>query len=305
MIYHIVEPSCYQRLTNGLAIPEFARRNNIEHKTYSIEDFLSYKCDIDSSNNSIFFTESAFLRNNVTLKDVRKLVPNGKIVNIGSDTIYSKDFEEISDIHEVDLWLDTMSCCVRHYNDIGIKAEKFRWTISESFVSEIEKFEYKNRKDVDFICLARQNSPYRKQLAGKLLVNGYFGYWGTGTITSDLPDLGHIYNSCYVCIGTSSPAGNINIRSMKGFRDWIAPFFGTVLIYDKHIDMMEYDGYIDWYEYNSFESLSNLIIHYREMYHKENEKYQETLEEQKFIALEYSIEKQFQRIFDKYGYLNV
>lgn len=41
------------------------------------------------------------------------------------------------------------------------------------------------------------------------------------------------------------------------------------------------------------------------MYHKENEKYQETLEEQKFIALEYSIEKQFQRIFDKYGYLNV
>lgn len=305
MIYNIIEPSCYQRLTNGLAIPEIAKANNIECKTYTIEEFLSLKCDIDSSNEAIFFTESAFLRSDISFSDVRSLVPNGKIINIGSDSIYftRENKDEILEVEEVDLWLDTMSECVEYYRNKGLKSEQYYWTISEAYIREIEQHTYISRKEMDFVCLARVNSEYRRNLSSNLFINGYNGYWGTGSISSDLPFLGELYHSCYVCLGTTSPAGNINIRSMKGFRDWIAPFFGTVLIYDYHPDMYEFHIDLDFYEYEYFQSITSIIEYYKDLYIKFPHKYIEKVKKQQETAISNSIEKQLNDLLFKYKYI--
>jgi len=187
MIYHIIENTCYQSLTNGLAIPNMAKQLGIPCKSYTLSEFLSSETKQNTSKDAIFITESAFLRGNRTLNDVRALVPNGKIVNLGSDTILFRfqGKDEIDYISELDLWLDTMPECVGYYKNKGTKADLWDWTISEAYITQIEKFQYHKRetKTCDLIFLANLNSEYRQKLYEYLIDNNISCMIGRGTIS--------------------------------------------------------------------------------------------------------------------------
>lgn len=300
MIYHIIENTCYQSLTNGLAIPNLAKKLNIEYKSYSLEDWNNYHIDQDNSNKSIFITESAFHRAR-QLKELRKKIPNGKIVNLGSDSIYYTFYNnnEIEVYPElVDLWLDTMEQPVEHYSRMNIPADLWKWTISEVYIEQIQALsELKAEKVIDGVCLAQLNSLYRQELKKHLEDSGYCIQWGDGTISSELLNLQKLYGSAYVCIGTTSSAGKDTIRSMKGWRDWIAPFFGTLLIYDDHPEMEWAE--IPKYRYDDVINLMGLINGIKNITDKKF--YKSKVEEQQDFIKNYTIEKQLEKLFIKHN----
>jgi hypothetical protein len=310
MIYHIVENSCYQRLTNGLAIPNMAKQLGIECKTYSIYEFQNAIVDRDSSQDAVFIAESAFFRDSLLdARQLRRLIPNGKLINMASDSIYftRKNDDEFYFLPEYfDLWLDTMEECKEYYQSKGLFADIWRWTISDKYIDLIddylfnlqEGFMYEpSKKEKDYVCLARLNSIYRQQLKHYLDENRLKGTFGTGALSSDLKDLYELYNTAWVAIGTTSPAGQDDIRTMKGFRDWIAPFFGTVLVYDDHPEMNWASSVLPRYDYNDFPDLKAFIIdvkHYPDL----SKQY---IKKQKAFILNHTIEKQLINLFRKHS----
>lgn len=300
MIYHIIEPSCYQRLTNGLAIPRIAQQLGIECKSYMLYEWQNEDIEKDSSSDAVFITESAFHRIK-PLKALRKKIPNGKIVNLGSDSIYYTFYnkDEIEVYPElVDLWLDTMIQSVGHYSIMGIPSDLWKWTISEAYIEQIQALpELKAEKVYDAVCLAQLNSPYRKDLSKTLLKQGYNIVWGDGTRSSELIDLQKLYASSYLCLGTTSSAGKDPIRSMKGWRDWIAPFFGSLLIYDDHPEM-------DWalpvvkYKYDDLEDLTDLLHLVKDLSPMQ---YDYCVMAQKDFIIQYTLEKQFKTLLTKHN----
>ena len=300
-IYHIVENQCYQRLTNGLAIPNFAEQIGVDCKTYHLDEFVSGRIDYDSSPDAVFITESAFFRNSgsFTPEDLRKKVPNGKIINLGSDSILfnTKKQDEFGDItlENFDIWLDTMPYCASYYKNKGFKTDLWDWTISEKYIEQINstKLKWNVAKKYDYICLGNLNSPYRKILK-ESLDKEFNGCFGVGTISSDLVPLHKAYNECYVSLGTSSPAGSDPLRTMKGFRDWIAPFFGTVLIYDDFTPMMKHKKVLPTYKYNSYDSLAETINSIKSL---NRMKYLDLVQEQQEHIVSHTLEKQYHRIF--------
>ncbi len=303
MIYHIVEQSCYQKLTNGLTIPNVAKELGIGCKTYSVSEFLAGQIDKDSSEYAVFITESAFLRNRneFSLSDLRRRIPNGKIVNLGSDSILFnlQNKDEFGDIkpENIDLWLDTMEFSAKYYQDKGLKTDIWKWTISEDYIKQIEQLNIDYTKDKDYVCLARLNSPYRKRLKQNLDTAGLLGTFGDGTISSELEDLYKLYSSSFVAIGTTSPAGLDDIRTMKGFRDWIAPFFGTLLIYDRHDEMAWAYESLFTYDYDNFSDLETLILSIEQF---TPNVYNGWVEKQKKFIRKHTLEEQFIQLFNKH-----
>jgi hypothetical protein len=307
MIYHVVENTCYQKLTNGLAIPNMAKMLGIECKTYTVDEFQNAHIDYDSTQEAVFITESAFFRNRCqfTPSDLRKRIRNGKIVNLSSDAImYNyKGFDEIDcKPEDIDLWLDLMDLPVQRYKSKGFKVDKWKWTISAAYIDQIEKYDApKYNKETDYVCLAQTNSVYRKNLKNHLASNRLIGTFGNGCLSSELPDLYKLYNQAKVCIGTSSPAGLDNIQTNKGFRDWIAPFFGTILIYDDFSEMDWVGPDVPRYCYDEYTDLVSLINTVK--WSMSDEYYNIYIEKQKKLARNNTLEKQFIQLFKKHDIL--
>lgn len=310
MIYHIIEHSCYQKLTNGLAIPNIAKQLGIECKSYSVAEFQSGLIVRDSSPEAIFITESAFFREGLmSARELRYRIPNGKLVNMASDSILftrKKRNEFDFCVDHFDLWLDTMEECKEYYQSKGLFADIWRWTISDKYIDLIDDYLFKLKeglmyepleKQKDYVCLARLHSPYRLKLKQYLDAKGLKGTFGTGVLSSDLKDLYELYNTSWVALGTTSPAGQDDIRTMKGFRDWIAPFFGTMLLYDDHPEMKWASTVLPTYNYNDFDEIKDFIIDVKN-YTAMHKQY---VKQQKQFILNHTIEKQLISLFKKHS----
>lgn len=309
-IYHVKENTCYQANTTALAIPEICRRKGIECITYTIEQFWAKHLQIDHDPKAVFIIEAAFGHNRGwNVAELRRFIPNGKIVCLGGDTIWflKTGEKEAFEYNQVDLWLDLMSEVVEQFRYEGLRADLWKWTISEVYIERIKKWfadvnlmDMKYKKNNDLICLMTLNNHYRKSLDNYLKSVGRPYIFGNGVFSSHDHDLFPAYLKSWVCLGTSSPAWTDDIRTMKGFRDWIAPFLGTVLIYDDHPQILsEYGGgtVVPIYQYYDFPSIFKRIDELK----SDGDGYRDLLDKQKSWALSNSLETQFERLLTKHG----
>ena len=87
-----------------------------------------------------------------------------------------------------------------------------------------------------------------------------------------------------------------DLRSMKGFRDWIAPFCGTLLVYDNFPDILDVGSFIPIYKYEDWNDAARIIKELK----RSSYVYDLILKKQKQWALENTLEKQFIKIFEKH-----
>jgi len=269
-LYSLIDPYPYSSLTVHEDYKVLAKRLGYEHKFYTIGQLQEEQVDHDSSPDTLFIFECALLKlPHKTTKDIKRWFPNCKIIALGSDSLtYKSGYDwrypqnpspyEIYDIHDVDLWLDINDEMVEDYAKLGLKTDWWENTTSHYM---IEQYENRPRidKTQDIISLIGHRNPYRNALV-TFLESRYKCQFGMHPSAADF-NLDHMYrdfSKSRIVLGTTSPCWWSN-RSMKGFRDWLGPLCGTVLIYDDHPDVIRKYNTCPIYKYDDFETISELF----------------------------------------------
>lgn len=271
-LYTMIDPYPYSQLTVHEDYKVLAKRIGYEHKFYTMEQVGNEQVDHDTSNETIFMFEPALLKqagSGKTTDDIRRWFPNCKIVVLSSEAMtYKHGYQwwypanvtrefEIYNGHDTDLWLDINSEIVADYAAKGLTTDIWEMTTSHFL---IDQFENRPRlpKTQDMICLIGHTNGYRDAL--KNFINQrYSCRWGMhpSQANFELNHLYQIFSESRLVLGTSSPCWFSN-RSMKGFRDWLGPICGTVLIYDNYPDVLAQYPDVPTYDYNDFETISQL-----------------------------------------------
>lgn len=311
-IYTMIDPYPYSQLTVHEDYKIIAKQFGYAHKFYTIAQFCEGNIDVDSSPDTIFMFECALLKiSKRTTKDVKRWFPNCKIVALSSEGITYKHgyahYEnnptrefEIYDGYDVDLWLDETSEIVEDYSKKGVTTDIWEMTTSEFLV---EQFSNKPRVDKfqDMICLIGHKVGYRAKMI-QFLNQRYKIQWGKGPAEGNYA-LDHLYNSfsgSKVVLGTTSPCWWTN-RGMKGFRDWLGPICGTVLIYDDHPDVIKQFPTCPLYKYDDFDTIVDLF----EVITGNADKYSGILRDQEIWIKENTIAKQLSKLLIKYNIIVV
>ena len=204
-----------------------------------------------------------------TLSILKEIFPNSKVVILSSDAIFYIDVrkEPQVDFKYVDLFLDVDPRCVEHYQKEGIKADLWMWTLSDwlfgcargyYLTHKLDQYE----KKYDFIGVYNQDSltyGYRKNLLDYIKQNNLTFTSGgcNGTYDGNLLNLFNHYGMSKITLGTTSHALHPDFHSFKGFRDWIGPVLGSMLIYDDFAQNY-YKDIIPYYNYKTFDRLIDI-----------------------------------------------
>jgi hypothetical protein len=225
-------------------------------------------------------------------KLIRGKFPNAKLVMMAADSIYY-GFPDASP-WKVDLWMDTVKAAVA--KTTKFPAEHFYWNVSETILKDIQASQIKIEKTRWFVSLCHAASAERTRFMNDLRCHGKEVLWNQNLW--DLHKIYEMYATCWFALGHTSPVHDNKARSMKGFRDWIAPELGTILIYDDYPDIRDLE-IVPMYRYLDAGSVINLADRLK------NDKgyYEQILGLQKKWAWDNSLEKQITRAFKKYGFL--
>lgn len=308
-LYNVVENALYQKYTHGFAFQNFCTQCKIQHCEYTLDDFKNRNLIQDKNKNVIFVVDAAFCKiYNFSLYELKRYIPNGKIIVFGSDTIYylsNMNTHEISNVEMCDLYLDTMVDVVDYYNKIGINSDLWKWSFSELYLSQLIKNNQEINKTIDCFSLMSDYPDYRKYLK-YYLDNKNINFIISGNKTGwDNKSICQAYGESYCILGSTSPSWTGNIRTMKGYRDYIAPFLNSILIYDNHpqIEKLYFNNdIVPKYDYNNLESIIELINKIKQMSKLD---YNNLLQIQKEHFKYDSLEKQYYDLFIKHGVLNV
>lgn len=305
VLYTLIDPTLASQLSVHKDYIELAKRLGYEHIFYTIEQFHDGRVEPDSRS-GLFIFEGALLKESYrTTKDIKTWFPNCKIVALtGESLTYKHGYAhytnnptrefEFYDGYDIDLWLDGNDEIVEDYRKKGLTVDYWMWTVSQFMIDlflnrpRIEKYQ-------DIVCLIGHKREYRQALMG--FMNGrYRCQWGSGAGDGNY-DFDHLFNSfsgSRFVLGTSSPCWWTN-RSVKGFRDWLGPICGTVLIYDDYPDVVKkYPCPI--YPYEDFQAISELM----EGIWSDQEQYNKILAEQVAWAQDNTIVNQLQRRLTQY-----
>jgi hypothetical protein len=270
-LYTLIDPYPYSQLTVHEDYKVLAKRIGYEHKFYTIDQQAREQIDHDSSPETIFMFEPALLKHpHKTTKDIKRWFPNCKIVALSSEALtYKHGYQwwypenlthefEIYDGYEVDLWLDINDEIVEDYAKKGLKTDSWEMTTSHFL---IEQYENRPRvpKTQDIISLMGHRNAYRNSLIAFLTAR-YKCQFGMHPDQADfnLDNMYQQFSSSRIVLGTSSPCW-WSQRSMKGFRDWMGPICGTVLIYDDYPDVIKKYTTCPIYKYDNFNTIAELF----------------------------------------------
>lgn len=311
-LYSLIDPYPYSQLTVHKDYALLAEWLGYEHKFYTQEQLAAEQIEHDSDPGALFMFEPALLKlQHKTTKDIRRWFPNCKIVVLSSEAMtYKHGYQwwypqnlthefEIYDGHETDLWLDINSEIVADYAAKGLTTDIWEMTTSQYL---IDQFSSRARlpKTQDMICLIGHSNSYRDALKG-FINQRYTCRWGMhpSQANFELNHLYQIFSESRLVLGTSSPCWFTN-RSMKGFRDWLGPICGTVLIYDNYPDVLTQYPVVPTYNYDDFETiadLANTLIDDPELYKR-------TLDEQMAWIRQNTIAKQLYDRMLKHGIIH-
>ncbi len=309
LFYNYEETSChgfsYDKLSLYPAAEALAKSVGYEFVPILKHDWSAIKKD---SGENIFLSIADQSYIHKPLSWLKEQMPRCKIVMLGCDSIYFAQYKQYDDCGVVDLHLDLLSEVVEYMTTIGRKADRWSWTTSKSFIDDLTKLTLSSRKTHDAIALIRERgqfaTPYRYELRSYLLKAGY-----KVLMNLELTNMRKVYDlyACsWISLGTTSSSWDQGRtqRTMKGFRDWISPWLNTVLIYDKHSDIMtgtdafeSYSSSVPLYEYDSFQSIIDLT---NELKNTPTE-YCRWLEKQRQYSVDNTIEKQLLFLFRKHN----
>lgn len=271
--------------TLGFALSNIAAMHNIEYEECHYNDgekHLNIEIRPDYKYIVCFIYDPN--RSEITLKQLKRQ-QNVRLVQFGGDVHYYRvDPNHFKHVH---LHIDTMLRVQEEIEELGTSYAHYYWSISQKMIDMIKPD--KVEKTHDLICLCRNNTQYRNKFfkdignkyALKINLNEY-----------DYDKIVEHYKSSLICLGTSSPCTNYwHKRSMKGFRDWIAPFCDTVLIYDD-INEIRLTDVVPMYKYDDMESLFGLI----EEMKNDADKRSFYIEKQKHWAVNNTIDNQLTNI---------
>lgn len=270
-LYCIRDTEPYSYLTVWYDYQEFAAQRGYELVSFdSVHSLLGM---VHDTSPCLFIAESATLQR-IHLREIKACLPNSFVVILGSDTVHhgldpSINPEVPGALEHVDLWLDLVSDVVASYRNYGLNAELWHWTTSEWYVEELReqseagigsgvyKHPGKDERPVDLIGLFRNNTDYRKKLWSNLEADGLLCTKSGQGISYEPNQLYWEYSRALLTLGTTSPSWT-NCRTIKGFRDWIGPLCGSMLIYDDHTQIRnEYKNLIPIF-YNYYDPIGDI-----------------------------------------------
>jgi hypothetical protein len=288
-IYFIYFPVQFVEYTFHFSLENLAKKFQVPFTAYTYGEWQTDFDRIPTTQDKIlvFFIHDV----NRPARMVENLLgrcPNAVLVQFGGDTHYlGVDAALFTKIH---IHLDTMYETVKKLkNELGLTAYHFYWTISETFIKQIQEDCREFERDNTIICLCNTNTHYRRilfeKLQKKFKVLHHLREFNPQKLIEH-------YKRSIICLGTSSPCINDwTKRSNKGFRDWIAPFCGTLLIYDDIEEIRDIE-IVPTFKYGSichlYECVDNVLANPPAM--------QPKIEAQRKWALENTLEKQFEKI---------
>jgi hypothetical protein len=212
----------------------------------------------------------------------------------------------------IDLHLEIMPQSLERFRDHKIEAELWMWTGSERLCEMAYNF-YKTHKHhnlYDFIGVYgpssinnpncwRHHAVLHIESKGMKFTNG----GGDGHGDKDFDRLFQHYMDSKFTLGTTSHNRPelTRLGCMKGFRDWLGPLLGNVLIYDNHpnTEIFNKDKIVPTYDYDNLDSMTDLANTLKE----DKPKYTNYMLKQIDWAWENTIETQLLTIMLKRGWL--
>ena len=284
--------------TLNLTLANLAEKYHYTYKTlaYNTEPSKFLKdLKIDKNCELAFFEDNPEY-NEEDCKEVKRAFPNAKIIMFSGDSLYHKRLSADTLTWKVDLCIETIKKITE--NSSIIPCEHFYWNISETLIEQIKQTTLSTVKTNYAISLCNMTSKERASFLTSLTNEGCIVHWDLKLFK--LIDIYNRFAQNWVSIGHTTPVWTGAQRSMKGFRDWIAPFCGTVLIYDDYPDIIDIgEEIVPTYQYIQIESAIKLINKLK----NDSALYAKYLRVQKKWAIENSLEAQLIRILTKHKML--
>jgi len=303
-IVDVIDPAEYSTVTVHFSLQDLCKKMDWEY--VPVELWTAHKNNPPQPQRQhdkgiIVFAAARLKIDRVKTSDLKAAYPTAKLVCLGSDTIwYLKGRSttgmvdrikntEFMTPYDCDLFLDLIDEVVDAYNSKGINSDTWMWSVSERLLNDFLS-RPRGEPTKDFIGLWHLNNMTRHNIwhtidrAGKTSIR-------SGQVNYNLDELFSAYASCRFTIGTTSPSWTTPYRTMKGFRDWIGPPCGSVLIYDNHPDILRKYTCCPTYDYNRPDEIITLA--------KTIDR-EAVLREQVQWAKDYCIDKQFLRLFRKH-----
>lgn len=290
-------PACFLwENTINLALQNICKQHQYTYKPLRYSNGyqnLLRDVSIDEQCKLAFFEHNPNF-NNADFKIVKEKLPNAKIIMFGSDTIYYGGPQAIC--WPIDLLIDTIKRMVNECE--RCPAEHYYWNISESIIEQISKCKLSDIKNKRLISLCRDASGERVSFFNRLHDCGYPVSWNLKLYNH--ADIYYAYSQHEFVLGHTTPVFSSRDRTMKGWRDWLAPFCYTVLIYDDYPDILDIgQDIVPTYTYLDQNSVVNLV---KKIYDNPT-LYNTYLLKQRDWALNNTLEKQLTRILIKHKML--
>ena len=307
MIISVKDPKFYSERTIEPGIKDMAATLGMENRSYRWEQKIEPydgECIVIVEGYALRAPFPSSLKTS-NIDDIKKMFPRGKIIALGSYSTHIDDYIEYDHPSKVDLHLDVSYNVANKFREQGIVSDMFLWSGTQSVYDHAEEWleNHNFTKQRDALCLARCPAgavkkggwfyDRRRLIAGllnnKISVAASLELWVADKVFEE-------YAKSYVSLGTTTPSSDKE-RTGKGFRDWIAPFLGVVLIHD------DYEGYVDlykdivpMYKYGDVFGCKQLIQELK----ADDDMRNHYIEKQKKFAIANTIEKQLMRAYNKY-----
>lgn len=228
---------------------------------------------------------------------LKQKLPNSQVWMLGGDMCYFGYENSIT--WPIDLAIEYMQESVDRIST-RFKCEKLMWFPSVDVFNRIRELKAAKpvvEKKYDLICLARMSCSFPRQcfinqlLEKNLTIKTNLNEW-------DLDKVIEHYFECKYTLGISHSVWDTNLtRSGKGFRDWIGPECGSLLIYDDFPDVVNFSDLIPIYPFSNAQGVRNIVDHYN----NNHEDYIELLEKQRTLMYDAALENQLRPLL-KNGY---
>ncbi len=242
-----------------------ARLKIFDRQTWEVHCNAMSRSILSNATGEIFLIiEAAYLQRCPHVNAIRQNLAISKIVVLGGDTVYSLPKCEFNGCESVDLFLDLVAAASNAVSVLfRIPTAVWAWTPSRALLIAVklyaEKIESAAPPRFKVVMLHSVHGDYRRTLVEHIEKSGFVVEVGRGGgDTRSLSEIFLLYASSFAAIGTTSSSNSQSCRSMKGFRDWIAPHLGALLIYDNYPDVLARFPCLT-YNYSDLSSLSDII----------------------------------------------
>jgi hypothetical protein len=144
MIFHIEDPNFYSQHVIGFGVEEFAKMLEVPYIKYTLSDSVlrPYEHDCILVLEGFQFRGESQIINHLgrDVDNIRKILPKVKIIVFGSYSTHCNEYIEYNHPSKTDLHLDTSLNVALSFQDRGICADMFLWSVTKSVYEQAKVF---------------------------------------------------------------------------------------------------------------------------------------------------------------------